>query len=62
MYASRYLAHNQHMKTIRTEINSCIERGRTHTLHPSRCLIVGCASSHLSLTEVSSRRFADLPP
>ena len=27
LYASRHLAHNQHMKTIRTEINCRIKRG-----------------------------------
>ncbi|CSG34531.1 Uncharacterised protein [Shigella sonnei] len=60
--ASSHLAHNQHMKTIRTEINGCIQRrGGTHTLHPSICLCVGCILSPESLTTVCSSGFILLP-
>ena len=39
--APSHLAYNQHMKAIGAKIDSCIERGGTHTLHPSSCLCAG---------------------
>ena len=60
--ASRHLAYDQHMKTIRAEIDCRIQRSRIHTLHPSTCICVGCVLSPESLTKVSSSGFVFLPP